>query len=60
LGNRPNDQCRRTSPTSGSMAPPPPTGNCTTNLAEHDLHFLTRLQTESFPNGLQDSYLKFW
>jgi hypothetical protein len=42
------------------MASPPPTGNCTTNLAEHDLHFLTRLQTESFPNGVQDSYLKFW
>jgi hypothetical protein len=38
----------------------PDSNQFNTALVEHDLHFLTRSQTESFPNDLRDSYVKFW
>ena len=38
----------------------PDSNQFNTVLVEHDLPFLTRLQTENFPNGLRDSYVKFW
>jgi hypothetical protein len=38
----------------------PDSNQFNTALVAHDLHFLTRLQTESFPNGLRDSDVKFW